>query len=60
MTGQELATLGIVAAAVAYLVWKVGFSGRKRSSGPDVPTRALLRKTGGKGTRTPGDSGSDG
>lgn len=58
MSLQELATFGIVAAAVVYLIWKVAFSGRKRPSKPDVPTRALLRKKAGKPRY--GDLGSDG
>jgi hypothetical protein len=36
----------IVAAAIAYLVWKIGFASRRRPKkrGPDVPASRLVRR----------------
>jgi hypothetical protein len=41
---QDLATIAIVFAAAAYLVWKLGWHSRpKRRKAPDVPLRQLRR-----------------
>jgi hypothetical protein len=48
---QPIAAGAVVALAVIYLVWKLGFEGRKprRKRGPDVPVSRLVRKRPSRG-----------
>jgi len=48
---QPIAAGVVVALAVVYLVWKLGFEGRKprRKRGPDVPVSRLVRKPPSRG-----------
>jgi hypothetical protein len=44
---QSIAVVLVVALALAYLVWKLGFAGGagpKKKRGPDVPAKKLVRK----------------
>ena len=46
---QEVATVATVLSAVSYLVWKLGFGGKRpKRGGPDVKLSALTRKAKGK------------
>jgi hypothetical protein len=49
VSGQSLGVVLIVAAAAAYLIWKLGFSGRRPSRRPsrrpDVTVAGLVKKT---------------
>jgi hypothetical protein len=49
MSWQPIAAGVVVVLAVAYLVWKLAFEGRKprRKRGPDVPVSRLVRKRPG-------------
>ena len=47
MSWQSIAVALAVAAALGYLVWKLGFAGGagpKRKRGPDVRAKQLVRK----------------
>lgn len=52
---QPIAAGAVVALALVYLVWKLGFEGRKprrtprSSSRPDVPVSRLVRKPPSRG-----------